>query len=61
NHSTQIKTTLNRPLQEFIENQIKITLTTLKNQNVNQGAALVINNLTGEILADVGSQDYFDS
>ncbi|MGL5032415.1 MAG: transglycosylase domain-containing protein, partial [Microcystaceae cyanobacterium] len=37
NHSAQIKTTLDRPLQEFIENQIKITLTTLKNQNVNQG------------------------
>ena len=55
-----VRTTLDRPLQAFVETQLRALLATLAARNVHQGAALVIDNRTGDVLAYVGSADYFD-
>ncbi|OIP70217.1 MAG: penicillin-binding protein 1C [Oscillatoriales cyanobacterium CG2_30_40_61] len=57
----KIKTTIDRPLQQFVQAQTQQIITSLKDHNVHHAAALVINNQTGEILAYVGSPDYFNS
>ncbi len=57
----QIKTTIDRPLQQFVEAQVEQIITSLKDHNVHHAAALVIDNHTGEVLAYVGSPDYFNS
>jgi penicillin-binding protein 1C len=59
-HSSNIRTTLDRPLQQFVEAQIQQVIRTLAPNNVQHAAALVINNHTGEVLAYVGSPDYFN-
>jgi penicillin-binding protein 1C len=58
-HSTSVRTTLDRSLQQFVEAQVKDIVYNLAERNVTQGAALVIDNDTGEVLAYVGSVDYF--
>lgn len=58
-HPAQLQTTLDRPLQQFVEAQVQQVLQTLKVHNVHQAAALVIDNHTGEVRAYVGSPDYF--
>jgi penicillin-binding protein 1C len=55
-----IQTTINRPLQQFVEAQVKQVLDSLKENNVHDAAALVIDNHSGEVLAYVGSPDYFN-
>jgi penicillin-binding protein 1C len=59
-HSAQIQTTLDLPLQQFVEAQVQQVIETLADHNVNQAAALVLDNHSGEVLAYVGSTDYFD-
>jgi penicillin-binding protein 1C len=59
-HPSQIRTTIDRPLQQFIEAQVQQVIRTLTPNNVHQAAALVIDNHTGEVLAYVGSTDYFN-
>ncbi|MGL5060159.1 MAG: transglycosylase domain-containing protein, partial [Microcoleus sp.] len=59
-HPSQIRTTIDRSLQEFVEAQVQQVVSSLSPHNVHNAAALVINNHTGEILAYVGSPDYFD-
>lgn len=58
-HPAQIQTTLDRSLQQFVEAQVKAIVRSLAPHNVHQGAAIVIDNHTGEVLAYVGSTDYF--
>jgi penicillin-binding protein 1C len=58
--SSSIRTTINRPLQKFVEAQVQQVLSSLAANNVHHAAALVINNHTGEVLAYVGSPDYFN-
>lgn len=58
-HPSVIATTIDLELQNFAQAQVKEILRALKPHNVEQAAVLVINNHTGEILAYVGSQDYF--
>jgi penicillin-binding protein 1C len=58
-HPAQIQTSIDRPLQQFVEAQVKDIVRSLAPHNVHQGAAIVIDNHTGEILAYVGSVDYF--
>ncbi|MBF2022776.1 MAG: penicillin-binding protein 1C [Hydrococcus sp. C42_A2020_068] len=58
-HPSQIQTTIDRPLQQFVEAQVKDIVRSLAPHNVHQAAAIVIDNRTGEILAYVGSTDYF--
>lgn len=56
-----IITTLDIDLQEDLEKLLKTTLKSMKRYNMNQGAILVMNTETSEILAMIGSQDYFGS
>ncbi|MEH2433306.1 MAG: penicillin-binding protein 1C [Nostoc sp.] len=55
-----IRTTINRPLQQFVEAQVQQVISSLAANNVHDAAALVIDNRTGEVLAYVGSPDYFN-
>ncbi|MBN3908170.1 MAG: penicillin-binding protein 1C [Nostoc sp. NMS1] len=55
-----IRTTINRPLQQFVEAQVQQVIFSLAANNVHDAAALVIDNHTGEVLAYVGSPDYFN-
>ncbi|MEH1943150.1 MAG: penicillin-binding protein 1C [Nostoc sp.] len=55
-----IRTTINRPLQQFVEAQVQQVISSLAPNNVHDAAALVIDNHTGEVLAYVGSPDYFN-
>ncbi|MBD1934518.1 MULTISPECIES: penicillin-binding protein 1C [Cyanophyceae] len=59
-NSSQIRTTIDRPLQQFVEAQVQQVIRALTPNNVHHAAALVINNHTGEVLAYVGSPDYFN-
>jgi penicillin-binding protein 1C len=56
-----IQTTLDLKLQQFVEAQIKQVVMALSDKNVNQAAAIVINNKTREVLAYVGSPNYFNT
>jgi penicillin-binding protein 1C len=60
-HPAHIRTTLDRPLQQFVETQTQQIVQSLTPHNAHQAAALVVENSTGEILAYVGSTDYFAS
>jgi penicillin-binding protein 1C len=55
-----IRTTINRPLQQFVEAQVQQVISSLSANNVHDAAALVLDNHTGEVLAYVGSPDYFN-
>jgi len=56
----QIQTTLDRPLQRFVEAQLQSVLRALASRNVRQAAAIVLDNASGNVLAYAGSADYFD-
>lgn len=56
----QVWTSLDYPLQQTAEQAVRQELQRLKNLRVKNGAAVVTNPKTGEVLAMVGSQDYFD-
>lgn len=59
NHPSQVRTTIDRPLQQFVEAQVRQTVRNLAPHNVHHAAALVVDNHSGEVLAYVGSPDYF--
>ena len=54
-------TTLDYSIQKLAEEVVSEEIAKIRNLNVSNGAALVINPKTGEILAMVGSKDYFDT
>lgn len=54
-----IKTTLDLSLQEKVEDIVSEEVQKNKNLNISNGSAIVLNSKTGEILAYVGSVDYF--
>ena len=56
---SDIRTTLDRSLQAFVEGQVQQTVRALADRNVHQAAAIAIDNATGEVLAYVGSPNYF--
>ncbi|HIK07628.1 MAG TPA: penicillin-binding protein 1C [Trichormus sp. M33_DOE_039] len=58
--TSPIRTTINQSLQQFVEAQAQQVISTLTANNVHDAAALVIDNHTGEVLAYVGSPDYFN-
>lgn len=58
---TEIRTTLDLKLQLEIEAIIKRQLDQLKEKNVSSAAVVVLDVKTGELLAMVGSADYFDA
>lgn len=55
----QITTSLDYELQKKAEDIVKDEIDSLKNYKVSNGAAMVTDPKTGEILAMVGSKDYF--
>ncbi len=56
----QIYTTLDKDLQLYAERAIKNHLNKLQDNNVTNAAVIVLDNPTGEILAYVGSADFYD-
>jgi penicillin-binding protein 1C len=56
---TEVRTTLDLPLTKFCARSLRHHLEKLRNENVRNGALVVIENRTGNILALVGSEDYF--
>ena len=56
----EVKTSLDLSLQEEVEKIVKNEVNSLQKLHITNGAALVTNPQTGEILAMVGSKDYFD-
>lgn len=55
----QVTTTLDLDLQDAAQASLSAELTNLKKLKISNGAALVTNPSTGEILAMIGSKDYF--
>lgn len=58
---TLIETTLNLSLQNRIEKLIKSLQTDLKRKGINNSAILIADNKTKNILAYIGSPDYYDN
>jgi penicillin-binding protein 1C len=58
--SGSLRTTLDLGLQETCEGLLRTHLGRLRDQGVGNGAVLVVHVPTGDILAMVGSRDYFD-
>ncbi len=55
-----VRTTIDYPLQQQIQWLMRGHLKKLAKRNVHNAAVIVLNNSTGEILALVGSADFFD-
>ncbi len=56
-----VTTTLDLELQNFAQSAIASEVAKLEKENVTNGASVVTNPKTGEILAMVGSKNYFDT
>jgi penicillin-binding protein 1C len=59
-HAQRVHTTIDMDLQQMVAEQLTKVLLHLKNYQVSNGAALLLDNHNGEILAYVGSADYFN-
>lgn len=57
----KVRTTLDLDIQEYAQASVAAEVANLGPYHVTNGAAMVTNPATGEILAMVGSKDYFDS
>jgi penicillin-binding protein 1C len=57
--ATRIRTTLDRDLQAFVENETAHVVAALTDRGARDAAAIVIDNHDGAILAYAGSADYF--
>ena len=55
----QVRTTIDAPLQRFVQAQVEAITSALQSRHVTDAAALVVDNRTGDVLAYVGSPDYF--
>ncbi len=60
NGTTYVVTTLDLGLQRFVEGQVRAVVAGLGARHVSAAAAIVVDNRTGDVLAYVGSPDYFD-
>ncbi len=56
----KVKTTLNAKIQEKVEEIVKKEINTIRKLNATNAAVVVLDSKTNEILAMVGSYDYFD-
>jgi penicillin-binding protein 1C len=54
-----VQTSLDLPLQLALEAEVRHTVETLADRGANQAAAVVLDNATGEVLAWVGSPDFW--
>lgn len=57
----EVVTSLDMEIQKISEEIVRTEVEKIKNLHVGNGAALVLNPKTGEILAMVGSKNYFDT
>ena len=55
-----VRTSIDLPLQRFVQAQAQDVVAALADHNVSQASALVVDNRTGDVLAYLGSLDYFD-
>jgi penicillin-binding protein 1C len=55
----RVRTTIDDGLQRFVQAQTQAVIGALGAHHVSDGAALVVDNHTGDVLAYVGSPDYF--
>ena len=58
-HPQRVMTTLDLELNRFVEQTLCAQLARLREHQVGNGAAVVLDNRTGAVLALVGSEDYF--
>jgi penicillin-binding protein 1C len=56
----EVRTTLDFRLNEQVEKIVRDRLAQLREQNVRNAAAVVIDNATGDVIALVGSENYFE-
>ena len=56
---TSIRTTLDLELQRVAETSVRTHLAQLREKSVRNAAAVILDNRTGEVLALVGSEDFF--
>jgi len=59
NASGPVKTTLDLDVNRFVEEAVREQMARLHGKNVKDAAAVVIDNASGDVLALVGSQNYF--
>jgi penicillin-binding protein 1C len=57
---TEVRTTIDLRLQRFVQGQVRAVVQALGTHAVHDAAAIVIDNRSAQILAYVGSPDYFD-
>jgi len=57
----RVKTSLDLDLQDITQASLSAEINTLQKSNVTNGAALITNPLTGEILTMIGSTDYYNN
>jgi len=57
----KVWTTLDSDIQNYAQEQVASEIEKLKKQKVSNGAALITESKSGQILAMVGSKDYFDT
>ncbi len=57
--TSEFRTTLDLPLNDEVERILRERLAQLREHNVHNGAAVVIDNASGDVIALVGSADYF--
>ena len=57
----KVWTSLDSDIQNYAQEQVAVEIEKLKKQKVGNGAAMVTDSKTGQILAMVGSKDYFDT
>jgi penicillin-binding protein 1C len=57
--SVRLRTSLNLELNRIAENTLRGHLAGLQSQHVSNGAVVILDNQTGEVLGLVGSEDYF--
>jgi penicillin-binding protein 1C len=55
-----VRTTIDRKLQKMVSEQIAMVLQRLQNYHVSNAAAILLDNESGEVLAYVGSADFFN-
>lgn len=55
----RVRTTIDRPLQIFVEAQLRAVVDGLRAEDVRNAAAIVIDNRSAQVLAYAGSPDYF--
>src|SRR6266403_6063942 len=58
--AAELRTTLDFRLNEQVEKIVRERLSQLREQNVRNAAAVVIDNATGSVIALVGSENYFE-